>query len=268
MKRFFYPARITARVLCLFACAAGALSTSAAQTSNREVINQARNSYYNLKRLGLKEFRAQVRPNWEVVLKGESTSPEAMKLLNGLHFSILFGESGQVVVNHEADSPPRNETVAKGYQDIFKGVDNAIYGFFQTWNLFMFASPFPEPESAYELQDLGATYLLKYAEPNNRVTTTFGRDFSIREIQVSGDSFAGTIKPVFRKTEHGQIIVAYQGSYSGAAGNRTSELQVSIRYNEVDGLEVPLQVNVAGTYNGGPVNMEIVFSDYQISKTK
>src|SRR5215831_2441831 len=266
MRGFYYPAQTTARVLCVFALTACAASAGAGQTNNRDVINKARDSYYSLKRLGLIEFRANIRPNWELMLKGESTSPEAMKLLNGLHFSILFGESGNVIVNHQADFPPKNDVVAKGYKDIFEGVDNAIYGFFETWNLFMFGSPFPEPDSAYELQDLGASYLLKYAEPKNQVATTFGKDFYIREIQVSGDSFTGAIKPELKKTDHGNIIVAYRGSYEGAAGNRTSDLQVTIQYNEVNGLEVPLKVNVEGTYNGGPVNMEILFSDYKISK--
>jgi hypothetical protein len=243
------------------------VGTCAGQKSDREVVNKARDSYYSLKRLGLIEFRANIRPNWEVMLKGESMSTEATKLLNGLHFSILFGEGGNVIVNHQADLPPKNETVAKGYKDIFEGVDNAIYGFFETWNLFMFGSPFPEADTAYELQDLGASYLLKYAEPKSRVETTFGKDFYIKEIRVSGESFTGAIKPQFRKTEYGYIIVAYQGSYSAVAGNRTSDLQVNIQYNEVSGLEVPLKLNVEGTYNGGPVNMEIIFSDYQISKS-
>jgi len=265
MKAVQYRVRIAGRWLGLVV-SVGCAVTCAGQTSNRDVINQARQSYYSLKRLGLVEFRANIRPNWELMLKGESTSPEAMKLLNGLHFSILFGESGNVIVNHQADFPPKNEVVAKGYKDIFEGVDNAVYGFFETWNLFMFGSPFPEPDSAYELQDLGASYLLKYAEPKNQVATTFGKDFYIREIQVSGDSFTGAIKPELKKTDHGNIIVAYRGSYAGAAGNRTSDLQVTIQYNEVNGLEVPLKVNVEGTYNGGPVNMEILFSDYKISK--
>ena len=267
MSCFRYRACIPARLLCLVVSVACTVGTCAGQTSNRDVISKARSSYYSLKRLGLIEFRANIRPNWEVILKGGTTSPEAMKLLNGLHFSILFGESGNVVVNHQADFPPQNEVVAKGYKDIFEGVDNAIYGFFETWNLFMFGSPFPEPDSVYELQDLGSSYLLRYAEPKNKVATTFGKDFDIKEIQVSGESFSGAIKPQFRKTDHGQIIVAYQGSYFNAAGNLTSDLQVNIQYNQVNGLEVPLKVNVQGTYNGGPVNMEIVFSDYKISKT-
>jgi hypothetical protein len=266
MSCFRYPAGMPARMLCLVVSVACAVGTCAAQTSNRDVISKARSSYYSLKRLGLIEFRANIRPNWELILKGGSASPEAMKLLNGLHFAILFGESGNVVVNHQADFPPKNDVVAKGYKDIFEGVDNAIYGFFETWNLFMFGSPFPEPDSSYELQDLGAGYLLKYAEPKNKVATTFGKDFDIKEIQVSADSFSGAIKPQLKKTEHGQIIVAYKGSYLNAAGNLTSDLQVNIQYNEVSGLEVPLRVNVEGTYNGGPVSMEIVFSDYQIRK--
>src|SRR5215467_1465303 len=122
MRRFYYPVRITARMLWLFAFAAYAAGACAGQTSDRDVINKARDSYYSLKRLGLIEFRANIRPNWELMLKGEATSPEAMKLLNGLHFSILFGESGNVIVNHQADFPPPNEVVAKGYKDIFEGI--------------------------------------------------------------------------------------------------------------------------------------------------
>ena len=268
MKRFATCARGVASglLLCFIMGSSAAAKSPAAQNKQREVIVRARDSYYSLKRFGLAGFRANIQPNWARMLE-MSPQSSGVKLLNGLHFSIVFGADGNVVVNHETEVPPPNEDLAKRYNEIFAGIDKVMTGFFATWNLFMFGSPFPEPDSAYNLQDLGDTYVLTYKESNDKITTTFNKDFSIGEIQVQGDGFNGTINPELRKTARGYVLVGYRGTYVSAAGSEKTDVRNQLQYSEINGFQVPAQLSVDGTYNGGAVNMELAFSNYQISKS-
>src|SRR5881628_1185356 len=134
--------RIEQVTLCALLIVGISSSGFAAQADQKQVISQARQSYYSLKRLGLVGFRENVKPNWEIMLKGTNPDTEALKLLNGFHSSILFGKEGNVIVNHMSDFAPPNERVAHAYKQICDGLDKAIMGFFQTWNLFMFDNPF------------------------------------------------------------------------------------------------------------------------------
>jgi hypothetical protein len=59
-----------------------------AQTDKREIIRQARRSYYGLRGLGLSEFQVKVLPNWGVMLKGVESNTDRMRILNGLRFSM------------------------------------------------------------------------------------------------------------------------------------------------------------------------------------
>ena len=97
---------------------------------------------------GLDEFRATMKPNWELVLKDQLAADPAaaqagVKLLNGIHFSMLLDSSDKVTVTHQTDTPPSTEQQRKGFEDIYSGMDQAINGIFATWEMFMLNSPSP-----------------------------------------------------------------------------------------------------------------------------
>ena len=184
------------RKICLpLLMVCGLLTTAQSQTpvaNSKKVMEDARHAYYGLRAAGLDEFRATIKPNWELVLKDQiKADPVAgqagVKLLNGLHFSMLLDRSDKVTVTHHTDTPPSNEQQRQGFDQIYSGMDQAINGIFATWSLFMLNSPFPLPDSDYKLEDLGTQYRLSYKDGSSDVVTMMGKDLIITDIKVTSD---------------------------------------------------------------------------------
>jgi hypothetical protein len=234
-----------------------------AQVDRRAVVRQAIQSYYSLRRLGLLEFKANVQPNWTLIVKGSVANPEAMKMLNGLMFSVSLKPDGSVNVEHESGTPipaVQEENV----KQIYAGMDQTLTGFFATWNLFMLTSPFPDVDSEYQLQDWGGQYLLIYKDRNTDVSTTLTKELVITEIRISSSSFKASIKPQLTKKPQGYVLVGYQGSYDPTTGPGKTRLGIQVDYQEVNGLQLPLKLNLDAIYDGSPAQMELQFSRYQL----
>src|SRR6266849_1305426 len=64
----YLPIRISMVLVFLVSFQTNLAAQPVAQTKNREIIRQARGSYYNLTQHGFVEFQSSIQPNWEVVL--------------------------------------------------------------------------------------------------------------------------------------------------------------------------------------------------------
>jgi hypothetical protein len=184
------------RKLCLpllMACSLASMAQSRTPVAdNKKVIEDARRAYYSLRTAGLDEFRATVKPNWELVLKDQLKADPVgaqagLKLLNGIHFSMLLDNASKVTVTHRTDTEPSNEQQRKGFDDIYSGMDQAINGFFATWSLFMLNSPFPSPDGEYKLEDLGTQYRLSDKDGAADVITIMGKNLIITDIKSNFD---------------------------------------------------------------------------------
>ncbi len=246
-------------------------TAGADDASRKQVIQKCRDSYYSLRALGLDEFQSTVQPNWEQVLKDQgATDPEALKaglkLLNGLHFTMLLDQKGNVTMTHHTDTEPPNEQVKKGFEDIYSGINQATSGFFATWSLFMLTSPFPEAESDYKLDDLGTQYRLSYKDGASDVVTLIGKDLAVREITVDTAEFNSVIKPQLSKTASGFMLAGYEGDYTPKAGKGAVHLNVKINHAPVNGMQLPVTLIADTSLDGTPSHMELAFADYQIKK--
>ncbi|MGC2696582.1 MAG: hypothetical protein WA738_12410 [Candidatus Angelobacter sp.] len=239
------------------------------QIANRQIVQRGRDSYYSLRGQGLDEFQATVKPNWELVLKDElKTSPEqgqnALKLLNGLHFTMFLDKQGQVTVKHSSDAEPPNEQVRQGFDQIYSGIDQAVSGFFATWSLFMLTSPFPAADSEYQLDDLGNQYRLSYKEGPSDIVTLLGKDLVVSEIKVTSPLFVSTVKPQLAKTAKGFVLTGYVGDYKPTSGPGVVHLDVKLENGAVSGLQLPVLLIADSVYDDVPTHMELAFSQHQV----
>ncbi|HET9281518.1 MAG TPA: hypothetical protein VFR24_06110 [Candidatus Angelobacter sp.] len=237
--------------------------------AQQEIVKHARQSYYSLRSAGLDGFQSTIKPNWEKVLKDQGVSDStqleaALRLLNGIHFTMLLDENGQITVNHRADTEPPNEQVRQGFEQIYGGIEQAVSGFFSTWSLFMLNSPFPEAGSAFQLEDMGSQYRLSYKEGVSDVVTLMSKDLVISEIKVTSPQFLSIIKPQVQKTANGFILTGYVGDYTPTSGPGVVHLQVKIEHNPVNGLQLPTSLIADSTMDGTPTHMELAFSEYQV----
>jgi len=261
--------------LLLAGCFCGVAVAQATKTppdqeaARKRVVQQGHNAYYSLRAHGLDEFQSTIKPNWEMVLKDElRTSPEqgqaALKLLNGLHFTMLLDNDGKVTVTHRADTEPPNEQVRQGFDQIYSGIDQAVSGFFATWSLFMLTSPFPATNGDYQVEDLGSQYRLSYKEGTSDIVTLMNKDLVITEIRVNSPQFISIVKPQVTKAAQGFVLTGYVGDYTPTSGPGVVHLNVKIEHAAVNGLQLPVTLIADSVYDGTPTHMELAFSGHQV----
>src|SRR5438128_12031233 len=91
------------------ACSVAYPSTQ--KVDKRQLLSDARQKYYNLKRAGLVEFESNVQPNWDVVL-GPQTNAGALKLRNASHFSMTLDSPSTFNMFHRTADTAANKKAA------------------------------------------------------------------------------------------------------------------------------------------------------------
>ena len=245
-------------------------SAAVAQTAMaRQVVERGHKTYYSLRAHGLDGFQSTIQPNWQQVLKDQGVNDSAqleaaLKLLNGLHFTMVMDEKGNVTVAHKSDNEPPNEQVRQGFNQIYSGIDQAVSGFFATWSLFMLTSPFPDVDSKYQVDDQGSQYRLSYKEGTSDVVTIIGKDMVIQEVKVVSPEFTSIIKPRLTRSDAGLVLAGYVGDYTPTSGPGVVHLDVKVVYTPVSGLQLPATLIADTTLDGAPTHMELAFSDHQV----
>lgn len=260
-------------LLLLFCCSllniALPLAHGADLPEKREIIKEARAAYYSLRSRGLDEFEASVQPNWRLVLKDQlaqdpAAADQGLTMLNGIHFQVSLGRNGATKITHHEDVAPNNEKAAAGFQQIFSGMEQAMSGFFDSWTPFMLTSPFPEVTGEYTLEDANNQYHLSYKDGSAAIATTMSKDLVISEIKVDSPEFKSVLKPQFTKSAQGLLLSGYEAIYQGTTGGESVQLNVRIENQPVNGFQLPSKLNLDGSYQGTPFQMELAFSNYQI----
>ena len=268
--------RLVAPILLCFCCSilsfALPLAYGAGNVDKQEIVTRARQSYYSLRNRGLVEFTVSVQPNWRLVLKDQLAADpvaaeKALTMLNGIHFLVALGPDGAVKITHREDVAPINEEAAKGFQQIFSGMEQAMSGFFDSWTPFMLTSPFPEVAGEYSLEEVANEYHLSYKDGNAAIATTMSqKDLVISDIKVDSPEFKSVLKPKFTTNAQGFLLSGYEATYQGAGGGAAVQLNVRIENQLANGLQLPHKLNLDGSYQGTPFQMELTFSNYQVKK--
>lgn len=238
----------------------------------KEVVRQARAAYYNLRNEGLVQFQASIVPDWSPILDPlrKTAQPEAIenakKVLSGLHFAMSLDSSNKVNVTHSADAPAANPEIAKGFDQIFDGMEQAVKGFFDTWSPFMLTSMFPDVDGDYQLNDLGDKYRLSYRDGDADVVLTMGKNFVLSEAKVTSPKFTSFIWPEFTVTSKGFVLSGYKADYQSTSGAETTKLNIKIVNREVNALQLPGNLSVDAVYNGSQYLVELGFADYKVQK--
>jgi hypothetical protein len=261
------------RKLCLpllmVCCLVGMAQAQTPVADSKKVVEDARHAYYSLRTAGLDEFRATVKPNWELVLKDQLAADPAaaqagLKLLNGIHFSMLLDRTDKVTVTHQTDTPPSTEQQRKGFDDIYSGMDQAINGFFTTWELFMLNSPLPAADIQYKLEDLGTQYRLAYKDGAADVVTLMGKDLIITDISVTSAEFSSSVRPQFVHTAKGFVITGYDADYKPRLGPGVVKLKLKIDHQPISGMQLPVNIVLDSVMDGAPTHMELAFSEFAV----
>jgi len=251
----------------LFSVALFSAVMSAQTADKKEIVRQARQSYYSLKDQGLAEFQCITMPNWQLLLTEQkldaATVSRAVQLLNQIQFSVSLAAGGDARVTHNYISA-ENEKMAKGLDQIYSGMEQMTTGFFQTWSVFSMSPALPEIGGDYQLEKTGGEYRLTYKDGTADVITILDRDFAMSYLRTTAPEFDSIIRPQFKKTAKGFLLVGYSATYTGKSAADTTELQIAIDYQSVDELQLPQKLDLKGTYGGSPFHVEVSFSSCHV----
>lgn len=237
--------------------------SSTQQFDKKQLLRDARQRYYNLKRAGLVELESSIQPNWDVVL-GPQTNAATLKLLNAIHFSMAIDSQSAFNLFHRTDDYAAKQKAAGALDPIYQGMHDAVSRFISTWSIFTLTSPFPDPDSECEIEQTTDQIRFSRKEQNNRVTTVTNRDFSVSEITVAGEGFTASLEPVLESTATGYLLKGYSGNFRTSSGARETLLKVSVDYQEINGLQLPRKVYVETVYEKTPAQIEWLFTDYRV----
>lgn len=243
----------------------------AAPPDKVEILKRARQSYYSLQQEGMAQFQCTTTVNWDYTLEDlRKSNPSgfatATRIFKPLRFLITHSLNGHTSVTHN-ELQAENEQQAQGFKQMYEGMDQAMTGFFESWNAFAVHIPLPDPSSEFQLEDREAGYLVSYKDGGADIATDMGKNFAITQLKVSAQSFSSTIEPKFNRSNKGFILSSYHAYYRNATGADATELQVWIDYQDVDHLKLPQRLRLTGSYSGTPFKMEVLFSACQASRT-
>lgn len=260
--------------LLLTACALALLlpTVSSAQKPDKaETLKKARQSYYSLKDQGLAEFQCTMAPNWAFLLsdqrKNDPTGIDAaIEKLKALHFGLTVGLDGNAKVTHN-ELTAENDQVANGLKQVYSGMEQMATGFFQTWSAYTISPAFPDEATPFEINAIGSDYVISYKEGAAEVTTTMAKDYAISSMRVKTAEFDSTIKPQFKKIPKGLLLSGYQALYRGATPADATDLDVTIDYQEINGLQFPQEVSLSGSYGASPFKVKVNFTACTATKS-
>ena len=234
----------------------------------KEIVREARQSYYSLKAEGLVQFQCQVLPDWDSIYK--EMPPDAvgrdqlLPILKKVRFKVVFTPGSALTVSHSEVAPP-NKEVASGIQNAINNLQQVITGFLNEWSRFAVAPPLPEIDGNYQLQDSGGEYHLIYKHGSGDVSTTMSHDFAIEELNFSSAKMNGRLLPILAKEKSGFVLTGYNATYLGTDTN-SLQMSVTIENQDVEGFELPAKVNAAVPVSTGKVTFPLTFTDYQVKK--
>ncbi len=245
--------------------------SSAQKLDKSETLKKARESYYSLKDQGLTEFQCTMAPDWAFLLseqrKNDPTGIDAaIQKLQALHFGLTLGLDGNAKVTHN-EITAENEQVANGLKQVYSGMEQMATGFFQTWSAYTISPAFPDAATPFELNSIGSDYVISYKEGSAEVTTTMAKDYAISSMRVKTTEFDSTIKPQFKKVPKGLLLSGYQALYRGATPAEATDLDVSIDYQEINGLQIPQEISLSGSYGASPFKVKVNFNACTATKS-
>jgi hypothetical protein len=243
-------------------------AAGATVADSKTVLQNARAAYYNLHSRGMASFQCDVVPDWHLALADMTkTNPEAarnlMQLLEQLHFTVSVAPDDAVTVAHKGLENVQNEDVLNGLKQIYGGMEQMVTGTFQTWNLFMLKTPFPDAGGDFELVDLGRRYQLKFKDEGADVTTTMGHDFAIDKMEVTNPGSESSIGPALTKTPQGFLLAGFDTTFKAEDMPEATRLQVGLEYKKVQGLEMLSRMTLKGASGSKPFTVEMGFSNCQ-----
>ena len=236
-------------------------STVVRGADKKEILDHARAAYYDLRGAGLVEFRCQVEPDWDTVMKSLQADPAdpLAAALKQTRFEVTVGPDGEATVSRQGPTPA-DASVAERLRTTAGGLEQVLTGFFQVWAMSLHGLPGPQDGEGYQIEEGADQYRILQAQGDAHVVIAMDRNFMVTEITISGPNMDIAMRPRFAESPKGFLLSGY-GSSMKVAG-LTQEMELAIEEQAVEGFELPAVV----TARMGNVQIPLRFKSYRITK--
>lgn len=232
-------------------------------------IQQINEAYYNLPRLGFQKFECELTTNvfaslQDMLKKKYPAADPKSKILDSVKFHMTFDKDGKVGFNFTPFARTGDATIDDSIKENINDIRITLERFFDSWGSFFGdAYQFP-PEQVYTLEKLPNEYVLTYKNITSEISGEVRIDNKLR---ILGDDFQREGR--LRKTKT-HFINSKQGlllqSFDDDLNNGEEKISATISYQEVDGFQMPKQVNIKNNSLKKQGILEIKFSNYKIEK--
>jgi hypothetical protein len=245
---------VSAVLLCVF------LSVTTFAADVKEVVKNAKASYYTLQGQGLKTFHCTVTPNWIKFMKDiDAPNDGKLALLLPVHFSVSIDEQGQSKIKPFTTTggkiDPSIDQMISGFQDM-------LAGFYQTWTSLVLSGPFSEGDNGLTLQQDGDNYRLLGKDNGSDVVIVLTKDYVITEMNVTAEGSVISMFPKFAKTSKGLLMTEIDSDIN----HGQQRVAFAIQYQEIQGISLPAQTSIRVTLPAQVVAVEMAFTNYEVTK--
>lgn len=243
-------------------------SALAQTTSDDQVVEQARKSYYNLRDAGLKGFRCDVRLDWDAALRSmktdDATREDLLPQLRQMHFEVVLSPGGAPEISRKFDGAPPDEQAAQRIRTATGHIEQMLGEFLQEWSMFAFGPPLPSTSQNYRLDRSGDDiHITIRSDPV--VFETLNKDYALGEVAFADQHSTATMHPQFKRGDKGYVPAALDSSIK-AAGADEIKNHVEIAYQTTEGFDLPRTVTVQNKQPAGEVQAQFSFDNYKITK--
>jgi hypothetical protein len=258
--------RLSVAVVCCFPILVAAPSFG--QVSNDQTIEDARADYYNLAEQGLKEFRCDVRVDWDAALDPTKTDAagreELLAVLRHTHFDATVGTRGAPRVSLRFEGPAPSGDVAARMQAASAGVQRSLSGALDEFSSLVFGSPLP-PDRDYHVEAQGDLLRIAFGSDEVRIIETMNKDHVIEELIIATQHATVTVRPQYERGEKGFLPGVIDSSVAAAGADKV-ETHVEIAYQAVEGFSLPQNVSVRDKQVASGAPVAFTFSNYQVTR--
>jgi hypothetical protein len=230
----------------------------------KQIVTNARGSYYALQSQGLKTFECNAEPNWRKFLEVVNKKPvpaddPKLKQLKDLRFSVAINERGESTIT---PFMANGGSIDPSLNAMIDGFKEMLSGFYQTWTALVLTNPFPEAYGDLTLKQEGDNMRLLGKDGGSDVEILLNKDYAIIEMRVMAPGSKVIMLPKFAKTEKGLLLTDVDSDINDGQ----QRVQLGITYQNVQGLNLPEHASFKVTLPDQVVAVEVAFSKYQVTK--
>jgi hypothetical protein len=234
--------------------------------SARDRLLAAHAQYYTPTVSGLKSFRCDASIDWKKLLMNATGAeiPDdnpGLKYLQSVHLSVADELRGSGSLEWlDTGAPPQGKE--QGMKQAREGFQQAVAGFFQSWNAYMNGSMVPVPDRTVTLTESGEGVHLSAISKNTKFDEDFDKNMLLTQVLVDGSDIRVQAIPTYVRTTDGLVVSSVKSELNQPPSAPLTEAIFRIEYARVDSFQIPSRI-VLDIKNTGVI--DIGLSSCQVS---